>query len=705
MKPWPAFILLAALPLSADEGMWLFQQFPKDTVNEKHKFPVTEEFLERLRLGSARIGGGSGAFVSPEGLLITNQHLITDCLARVSPEGKDYLKDGFYAPSRDAEVPCPGLQASVLVSTEDVTEKVKAASAGANLTPAQALELRTAAIEKIEKECSARTGNPCAVVKLFSGGRYDLYQYKAYNDLRLVFAPEHDLAYFGRERDSITYLRYGLDIAFLRAWKDGKPAATPNFLRWSAEGVKEGDLVFGSGNPQPTLRLATAAQLLFYRDASLPVTIKRLQARIGQLRELALQSLDNRKIVEPVMTEFLALFKVAAAKYIGVRDDRLVARKFSFEGKVRRAVERDPNLGEQAAKVWSEVAAAYKTWAPNERLYQVLESSPAPGSRLFRMARDVVRLAAERGKPEAERLREYRQEGLAAAEKALAETPAIHESLEILLLTQYLEELKALNDKEIPLKAILGGKQPQQAAEAYVKATRLKDPAERKRLSASREAVQKSDDGMIRLALLLDEPARRLRKKREQTIESLETSATEKIAQYRFQLFGHAEYPDANNTPRVCYGLVKSYMDRAGVFMPHASTFGGLYYRKNNEGPYQVPQRWVDLKPALDLVKPLNFVSTCDIGGGDAGSPVVNRAGELVGVTFDGNLESLPGIYLYTDDKARAVHVAVQGIVESLAKVYQAGALLRELGAGGVTAAPPAAPAGKQISALPGPPR
>ncbi len=702
MKLWPVFILLAALPVSADEGMWLFQQFPKETVNEKHKFLVTDEFLERLRLASARVGEGSGAFVSPEGLLITNQHLITDCLAKVSPQGKDYLRDGFYAPSRDAEIPCPGLQASVLVSTEDVTEKVKAASAGENITPARALELRNAAIEKLEKECSARTGNQCTVVKLFSGGRYDLYQYKTYNDLRLVFAPEHDLAYFGRERDSITYLRYGLDVAFLRAWKDGKPAATPNFLRWSHEGVKEGDLVFGSGNPQPTLRLATAAQLLFYRDSYLLVTIKRLQARIGQLRELALQSLENRKIVEPVMTEFLTLFKVAAAKYIGVRDDRLVARKYNFEGKIRRAVERDPNLGEQAAKVWSDVAAAYKRWGPSERLYQILESAPAPGSRLFRIAREVVRLAAERGKPEPERLREYRQGGLAAAEKALEETPVIHESLEILLLAQYLEELRALNAKEAPVKAILGGKQPLQAAEAYVKATKLKDPAERKRLAASWEAVQKPDDSLIRLARLLDEPARQLRKRREETIESLETSATEKIAQYRFQLFGHAEYPDANNTPRVCYGLVKSYVDRAGVFMPHASTFGGLYYRKNNEGPYQVPQRWVALKPALDLVTPLNFVSTCDIGGGDAGSPVVNRAGELVGVTFDGNLESLPGIYLYTDEKARAVHVAVQGIVESLTNVYHASALLKELGAAPVTAAPPAAPSGTRISALPG---
>ncbi len=331
------------------------------------------------------------------------------------------------------------------------------------------------------------------------------------------------------------------------------------------------------------------------------------------------------------------------------------------------------------------MAAAYKTWTPFEKAYQLLESGAAPGSSLFHAARQIVRLAEERGKPNEQRLPEYRNGALEAAETALNTAAPLPEALEVLLLTQYLDEMKNLadkGDKDAPVKAMLGGKSPAEAASELVKSTRLKDPAERKRLAAAdKDAVLKSDDAMIRLAVLLDEPARRLRKKREELIGSLETSASEKIAQYRLQLFKETEYADATGTERVEFGVVKAYTDRAGVAMPYASTFGGLYYRRNDEGPYQVPQRWVDLKSQLNQTTPLDFVSTCDIGGGDPGSPVVNRAGELVGVTFDGNLENLPGVYLYSDEQARAVHVSIEGIVEALDKVYRAQPLLRELGA------------------------
>jgi hypothetical protein len=474
--------------------------------------------------------------------------------------------------------------------------------------------------------------------RLFSGGRYDLYQYKKYSELRLVFAPEKDLAFFGRERDSITYLRYGLDVAFLRAYENGKPAATPNFLKWSAEGVKEGDLVFAAGNPAATNRVATAAQLAFYRDVSLPLTVTRLQTRIQQLSAFAGQNEANLHAAEGLLNEFLTEYKLAAGKLIGLRDDRLAPRKTAFEGKVRHAVERDPKLGMDAGKVWDEIAKAYKDWTPFEKAYQILEAQAAPGSKLFRMARASVR------------------------GEAVEQPRGVNDAIETLLLTQYLEELKALGDKEAPVKAILAGKSPAQAAEALVKGTRG------------------PDGPMIKFAQALEEPAKKLRKKHDDLIQSLETSASEKIAQYRFKLFGAADYPDATGTPRVEFGVVKGYTDRAGVATPYASTFSGLYYRRNNQGPYQVPQRWVDLKDTLGQVIALDFVSTCDIGGGDYGSATVNRAGDLVGVTFDGNLESLPDNFLYTDESARAVHVATQGIAEALAKIYKASRLLEELG-------------------------
>jgi hypothetical protein len=630
-------VWMCGLPAAADEGMWLYQQFPKEAVQQKYGFEATSQFLDHLRLASVRIGGGSGAFVSPRGLLITDRHLVSGCVAR---------QDSFYAAAETDELRCTGLEASVLVKIEDVTKQVKAGIPD-GAAAAKALEARNAGIARIESECAAKSGNTCSVVTLFSGGRYDLYRYRKYTDMRLVFAPEYALAFFGRERDSLTYLRYGLDIAFLRAYENGKPAATPDYLKWSAAGAKEGELVLAAGNPATTARATTAAQLTFYRDTALPVALARWGPRIQQLTAFAAKSENDRRAAQPVLTAFLESYKSAAGKLIGLRDDRLVSRKTIFDAKIRQAVENDPKLGKQAGLVWDQVATAYKTWAPFEKPYQLLEGSPAPGSELFRIARELVR-----GEPVKDPI------------------GSIHNGLETILLTQYLEELKSLKGKEAPVKAILGGRTPEQAAEELVKSTKLKNGAE-----------MSQDDPMIQLARLLDEPGRRLRKKREDLIGSLETSAAEKIAQYRYELFGDAEYPDATSTPRVEFGTVKGYTDRAGTPQPYAATLGGLFYRRSNEGPYQAPARWLESQPTLNLVTPLDFVSTCDIGGGDYGSPTVNRAGELVGVAFDGNLESLPNTYLYVEEQARAVHVAVQGIAEALDKVYHATPLLRELGA------------------------
>jgi hypothetical protein len=616
---------LCAAGLFADEGMWPFNQFPKDVLAEKHKFDVTPDFLDRLRLASVRLNGGSGSFVSPNGLLITNQHLAADCLRQ-----HDALQNGFYAAAQSAELKCNGMQAEVLMSVEDVTSRVRGAATDKQAPDKQAIDKRNAAIARVEKECAEKSRNRCVVVTLFSGGRYDLYQYKGYGDLRLVFAPEYELAFFGRERDSITYLRYGLDIAFLRAYEGDKPAATPNYFKWSTDAPREDDLVLAVGNPAATGRLATAAQLTFYRDTELPLVVRRLQTAVG-LVNAAPESAEK----QAMMTELLASYKINAGKLIGLRDDRMVARKTNFESRIKRAVQAS-KAGTDGTKIWDEVANAYKSWQPYERPYQILEASPAVGSVLFRNARRIVHGA----QPE--------------------NATAINEPLEIAVITQYLQELRNLGEKDAPQKEIFGGQTPKQAAEAYVKG---------------------GLDGMVKLAMVLDGPARKLAKKHEEIIGTLETSAAEKIAQYRFKLFGAADYPDATGTPRVEFGVVKGYDDRAGITMPYASTFGGLFFRKDNQGPWLVPQRWVDRKAQLNLELPLDFVSTCDIGGGDYGSPTVNRAGELVGVTFDGNLESLPDLYLYTNEQARAVHVSTVGIAESLDKVYGATALLKELGA------------------------
>ncbi len=720
-----ATLIATGAPALADDGLWLWNQLPKEPIGvagasgasgamARRGVWAIQPFGDNLRLATVRLSGGSGSgsFVSPTGLILTNQHLLMGCLAKLSGAGHDYANDGYYADSPARELVCPGLDASVLLSIEEVTAQVKGASAvkGDDTAKGLAKELaaspqvlreRNANIEKIEGDCAKNTGNVCTVVRLFSGSRYDLYQYRRYSDLRLVFAPERSIAFFGRERDSLSYLRYGLDVAFLRAYENGRPAATPHFLKWAVGTLKDGDAVFTSGNPTPTSRVITSGELTFLRDIRLPKTIQRLTPLVGDLSALVAKGGSDQAPALAALSAFLVEYKTIAGKLIGLKDDRLVTRKTAFDLKIRRAVEGNPKLGMDAAKVWDEVDAAYRSWGRQDGNYQVLEEEPAPGSELFRLARQLVR-----GEP--------------ADSDAL-----VNEAVEVAVLTRYLDELKTVNlaggigrggfgggrgglgggrggpgagmegrlgpgpggagrgggpeIKTIDLKAFLTGKTTAESVAAMVKASKLGDPAFRASLN-SKEAAAKSTDPMIRLALTVEAPAEKIRKEYQDTIGSLEASAGEKIAAYRFRLFGASDYPDGTSTPRLAFGEVKGYTDRAGMSAPFAATFSGLYYRRNNDGPYQVSKQWVDAKDKLDPVATLDFVSTVDIGGGDYGSPAVNEAGELIGVTFDGNLESLPEVFLYTDEQARAVHVSTQGITEALIVVYRAAALLKELG-------------------------
>ncbi len=478
-------VWMCGMPASADEGMWLYQQFPKDAVQQKYGFEATSQFLDHLRLSSVRIGGGSGAFVSPRGLLLTNRHLVSGCVPR---------QDTFYAAAEADEIRCAGLEAGVLVKIEDVTARVKA-GARAGATAAKALAERNTATAAIERECAASSGNTCSVVALFSGGRYDLYQYRKYTDVRLVFAPEYALAFFGRERDSLTYLRYGLDIAFLHAYESGRPAATPQYLKWSAAGVKEGELVFAAGSPATTARATTAAQLTFYRDTALPVALARWGPRIQQLTAFAAKSESDRRAAQPVLTAFLESYKSAAGKLIGLRDDRLVSRKTIFDAKIRQAVENDPKLGKEGARYGTR-------WLRHTRIKSGFEKFincwKARYTRIGAVS-DGSRVGAGRTSNRSGRIHSRRP----GDDPAGSISGGIEES----------------ERKGSAVKAIPGGRTPEQAAEELVKSTTLKNAAERRQLAANRADVTNSEDRMIRLALLLDEPGRRLRKRREDLID------------------------------------------------------------------------------------------------------------------------------------------------------------------------------------------
>ncbi|MEK7409336.1 MAG: S46 family peptidase [Acidobacteriota bacterium] len=670
---------IAALPALADEGMWLFEAFPKDLVARKYGFQVTDQFLERLRLSSLRVGA-SASFVSPDGLIFTNHHVALDCVQKLSTAGHNFVVDGFYAAAQSDEKACPDREANGLARIQDVTARVNAAvKPGA--PDAGALRDRRAEMARIEKECTTASGNKCEVVTLYSGGKYHLYEYKKYTDIRLVFAPEADLGFFGGDPDNFTYPRYCLDIAFFRAYENGQPARTPNHFRWSREGVKDGELTFVPGNPGTTGRLLTVAQLEFSRDHTYPLIYRRLASLIKALEAYSAQSAENERLAHDNLFGQQNSYKAYTGFLAGLRDTKLMDVKRAEERKLRAAVEADPKMRAAHGETWPALAAAYQKFREFYKPFWLLESGTTRGSDLLRIARDVLRLAEERTKPDAERLKEYHDSALPSLERLLFSPAPITDSMEIAVLADYFEFLQSeLGAGDATVKAVLNGKTPRQAAESYVGATRLTDVAERKRLAGDAQAVRNSEDGMIRLARILDGPARQVRRQYEDAVEAVLNTSAAKIAQARFAVFGETAYPDATFSPRVAYGPVKGYRHAAGKRVPYATVFAGLYQRATGKPPYKLPKRWLEAKAALNLKTPFNFVTTADTHGGNSGSATVNTKGEIIGILFDGNIESLPNRFVYTEEQSRSVHVASQGIVEALRKVYRAERLLAELG-------------------------
>jgi hypothetical protein len=674
-------LFCAAAGLRADEGLWLFHKFPKELVAKKYGYQVTDAFLDHLRLASVRFNnGGSGSFISPHGLLFTNHHVGADCIQKVSSAEHDYMANGFLAASEADERKCPDLEVDLLLSIEDVTARVKGAvQAGA--TPAEANQQRKGEMSKLEKDCTSKTGNRCDVVTLYSGGEYDLYQYKKYTDIRLVFAPEVDVAAFGGDPDNFNYPRYCLDFSLFRAYENDKPVEVKDYLRWSREGVKDKELVFLTGHPGTTGRLATVAELEFYRDVSYPLVQARLASLIQALEAYSRQSAENQRVARENLFSQQNSYKAYTGFLGGLRDAALMERKRKEEASLRAAVDRDPQKQKQFGAVWTELAAAYQAYRGFYKPFLLLERSATRGSDLFQIARDIVRFAEETKKPNEQRLREFADSSLPAVEQEMYSPAPLTPSMETAVIANYLAFLRQeLGAEHATVKELLDGRTPEQAAAYYVGGSKLLEVAERQRLAQDPEALKASEDGMIRLARIVDGPARRYRKEYEDRLEAVLTSSSGKIAQARFAVYGANEYPDATFTLRLSFARVAGYRTTDGAPVPYTTTFEGLYRRATGQDPYRLPPRWVEAKSVLKLATPFNFVSTADTHGGNSGSPTVNGKGEIVGILFDGNIEGLPNRFVYTEAQARSVHVASQGIVEALRSVYHADRLLREIG-------------------------
>ncbi len=680
----PAIAALASLlsPIArADEGMWLLSSFPKSEIQKRHGIQVTDDFLSHMQMSAVRFNsGGTGSFVSPQGLLFTNHHVGADCIQKVSSAGQDFMKNGFVARTPSEERSCPDLEVNVLASIEDVTAKVKSAES-ASAGPIEANRLRKAGMSSIEKACTDSTGMRCDVVTLFSGAQYHLYKYKKYTDIRLVFAPEFDIAFFGGDPENFTYPRYNLDITFFRAYENGQPAKVENYFKWSRTGAKDGELVFVPGNPGSTGRLQTVAELEFQRDVSFPLTLRRLESIISTLQAYMKEGDEQQRVGNENLFGHQNSFKAISGFNRGLNDPKLMSRKRTAEQTLRKRIAADAAQREKFGKLWDELATSYGNYRSYYARYALLESGATRGSSLLALARGIVRYSSQTRKASADRLREYVETALPAREQAMYSPAPITPSMEAAVLADYFAFLaKELGSNDPVVVQILDGKPPRQAAGLYVNTTKIIDVAERKRLASDPAAVAASTDGMIRLARILDAPALEVRKKYEDGVESVVTRAASQIAQARFDLSGGTEYPDATFTMRVAFGPVKGYKNEQGKHVPWATTFAGLWPKATGKAPYVLPSTWLEAKAKLYPSTPFNFVSTADTHGGNSGSATLNPKGEVVGILFDGNIEGLPNRFVYTDEQARSVHVASQSVSAALKFIYSADNLLKELG-------------------------
>ena len=685
-----AMTCLSPLGAPADEGMWLFNDPPKQRLKDRYNFAADDDWYLHLQRASVRFNsGGSGSFVSADGLVMTNHHVGADCLQKLSTKDRDLIELGFYAETLAEEVRCVDLELNVLQSIEDVTARINAAVTP-GMSAAEANLARRGAMNTVEKESLDATGLRSDVVTLYHGGLYHLYRFKKYTDVRLVFAPEKKIAFFGGDPDNFEFPRYDLDICFFRVYENDGPAKIEHYLSWSPSGAGDGELVFVSGHPGRTDRLDTMTHIEFLRDKAFPGALRKLFRWEVILNAYSGESRENARRAQDDLFGIQNSRKARLGMLAGLQDPAIMGRKQAEEQKLRQAVQENASkLKEPIGDPWSDVAEVLKVWGGIYDDLDLLENGAAFHSKLFGIARTLVRLADESAVPNAERLREYRESNLESLKFELFSEAPIYDDLETLTLADSLSMLVEMKGTDDPLvQKILDGRSPREQAARLIAGTKLKSVEARKELAqATPDAIRKSDDAMIQLAILVDAPARALRKTYEEQVQEPLRQAYAKLADARFAMYGTSVYPDATFTLRLAFGQVKGYME-AGEPVAPWTKMAGLYERATEQGnqyPFELPPRWLKRKGRLDLDTPFNFVSTADIIGGNSGSPVVNRNGEIVGIIFDGNIQSLVLDFIYTEEQARAVSVHSAAIIEALRKVYSADRIVKELVPAGAT--------------------
>lgn len=683
LVPWVALAIVAGVftpsAARADEGMWTYDAFPKDRLRAAHGVQLDDAFLTRARLASVRLARGcSASFVSPEGLVMTNHHCARTCIKDLSRAGQDLHHDGFFARTPAEEKRCPNVEANQLVEIADVTARVAKATSGlADKAFNDALKAETA---RIEKECATADDLRCDVVTLYQGGKYHLYKYRRYQDVRLVFAPEHAIAFFGGDPDNFDFPRYDLDVTFLRVWKNGKPIATPEHFPWTRGNLREGAVTFVSGHPGRTSRLFTVAQLEYTRDVRLPELIARLSELRGLLTEFGNRGAEARRASQNDLFGVENSLKALKGRHQALLDKTFFAGKVAEEQALRSAIAKRPELAKAAGGAHAAIERALARQREIRKRLGHLEQGEGFGGELFAHARTLVRAPVEYARPNHERLTEYGDAARPQVMQALLNPAPIAADVEILKLTFSLTKLReALSPDDPIVRKVLGQDAPADLAARVVRGTKLADPAARKQLfDGGAAAITASKDPMIALARLVDDDARAIRKLYEDEIEGPIKQSGEAIAKARFAIHGTDTYPDATFTLRLSYGTVKGWI-KDGVPVAPFTNLAGAFERATGRPPFGLPPSWLKAKAKLDLTTPFNFVSTNDIIGGNSGSPVFDVDGAVVGVIFDGNPPSLGGDYGFDPVNNRAISVDARAILHALERIYGAERLVREL--------------------------
>ena len=682
LLPLTLLAVLVAVPaVRAEDGMWTFDNFPSARVEKTYGFSPDKAWLDHVRLSSVRLAlGCSGSFVSPDGLVMTNHHCARRCIQDLSTPQQDLVAGGFFAKTQAEERTCPRMEINQLIGIQDVTARVQGATRGLSGEPF--LRAQKAEFARIEKACQTTDQLRCEVVTLYRGGQYHLYTYRRWKkDIRLVFAPEESIAFFGGDPDNFNFPRYDLDVSFLRVYEDGKPLQTPEHFRWSDAGARDGELTFVSGNPGHTSRMLTVTQLASLRDEMIPLKMERLAQERGWLAQFAERSVEARRISRATLFGVENSYKAWFGRRDALTDPTFFASKVKEEQSLRARVAKVPALQKEVGGAWDAIARATRIEEKLERQTTWIRSENKYYSELFGIARNLVWGVAERQKPDTERYREFTDARLPITELVTFSKAPIYPELEVELLTLGLTKMREELGADHPyVKKVLEKDSPRQVATRLVQGTKLFDVALRRSLwNGGPAGIAASDDPMIAFVRRLDPDMRRARKEYEDQVESVVRKNGELIAKARFQLEGTSRYPDATFTARLSYGSVRGWTREDGVSVPPFTDFAGAFSRATGEPPFDLPPSWLKAKDHLTPSTPFDLVTTNDIIGGNSGSPLINRKAEIVGLVFDGNLPSLGGDYGFDIRNNRTVAVDSRALTEALRVVYGADRLVQEL--------------------------